>query len=139
MPTPKQLVESVRQNSSAKRVAFVRVDALSFNLYPIEFCEVCGAECMREDGPTYHAPDRASVNRVSVMADYIGALPHIGACDALGGIVTCPACYTNEKTQPFPALLSIADMPPEFAAVIKVALRQTGQHAVAAWFAAALK
>lgn len=135
----RNVVETVRSESSAKRVAFVRVDALSFNLYPVEFCDACGAECVRTDGPTYHAENRAAVNRLSVMADHIGPLPAIGACDALGGIGVCPACYTdedpNEKTQPFPApILAPSGMPREFAEAIASALTETSRPAVAAWF-----
>lgn len=138
---PKTLVNSVREDSSAKRVAFVRNSELSFNLYAVEFCDACGAQCMRDDGPSYHAPDRAAVNRISMMADHIGELAVISACDALGGQAVCPDCYTdadpNEQTQPVAApasLLSVAGMPREFADEINRALRQTGRNSIAAWF-----
>lgn len=137
------VINSVRAESSVKRCTFVKDEASprTFRVYPIEFCDLCGCETMRDSGPNYTLAARADVNRASMLADHIGELPTLGACDALGGIAVCPSCWTdedpNEKTQPLasPAPLAIpADMPREFAEAINSALMQTGRNSIAAWF-----
>jgi len=78
-----------------------QIEGKDIRIIPIDTCDVCGAECEAPNGFTIvNAPsftiDALKMRKIQERNDITDEL---GACDALGGICTCPKCYKEETNE----------------------------------------
>ena len=82
----------------AKEFSFFSHDPITGNVtfFNVDECEVCGCECL--------APNELKVRGWGLVGHALAAgvvfrafpVHELGACDALGGIAVCGACYKSE-------------------------------------------
>ena len=73
-----------------------KIGAMTYQLYTIADCEVCGCDGKTADCATVQA-SRTRLVAAGVKVVAHGTHLDLGACDALGGIAVCCECYRTEE------------------------------------------